>query len=234
MYKTSKGITTVVISDKEEALQSDGSVEVTYKFSNNILQSITTGEPVYLYGGMQDNVDTSSVTEINSPEIADAILMRDDILIKLTEGFLSSKIDAKVDENTGKVSMDTGILFATDSAELSEASKAYVDAFCKVYAPVILNDEYKDAISQVVFEGHTDTAGEYDYNLELSQKRADAVLAYCLDSTANSLSDEQKTELKNLSQTKGYSFSDPVYDENGNVDMDACRRVEVKFYMKLS
>lgn len=124
--------------------------------------------------------------------------MRDDILIKLTEGFLSSKIDAKVDENTEKVSMDTGILFATDSAELSEAGKAYVDAFCKVYAPVILNDEYKDAISQVVFEGHTDTAGEYDYNPELSQKRADAVLAYCLDSTANSLSDEQKTELKRI------------------------------------
>ena len=34
-------------------------------------------------------------------------------------------------------------------------------------------------------------------------------------------------------QARGYSFSDPVFDENGNVDMEASRRVAVKFYIQV-
>ena len=65
----------------------------------------------------------------------------------------------------------------------------------------------------------------------LSQKRADAVLDYCLNSAATT--QEQKDRFGALAQARGYSFSDPVFDENGNVDMEASRRVAVKFYIQV-
>ena len=100
-----------------------------------------------------------------------------------------------------------------------------------MYASVLFDGAYADRVSAVVFEGHTDTNASYEYNLELSQKRAQAVLDYCLNSTA--MTQEQKDRFGALAQAKGYSFSDPVYDENGNVDMDASRRVAVKFYINV-
>jgi chemotaxis protein MotB len=37
--------------------------------------------------------------------------------------------------------------------------------------------------------------------------------------------------LRELATANGCSWSDPVYDANGNVDMDASRRVVFKFRM---
>lgn len=60
---------------------------------------------------------------------------------------------------------------------------------------------------------------------------SDAVLDYCLNSAATT--QEQKDHFGALAQARGYSFSDPVFDENGNVDMEASRRVAVKFYIQV-
>ncbi len=60
---------------------------------------------------------------------------------------------------------------------------------------------------------------------------SDAVLDYCLNSAATT--QEQKDRFGALAQARGYSFSDPVFDENGNVDMEASRRVAVKFYIQV-
>lgn len=47
------------------------------------------------------------------------------------------------------------------------------------------------------------------------------------------MTQEHKYRFQALAQTRGYSFSDPVYDENGSVDMEASRRVAVKFYINV-
>ena len=60
---------------------------------------------------------------------------------------------------------------------------------------------------------------------------SDAVLDYCLNSAATT--QEQKDRFGALAQARGYSFSDPVFAENGNVDMEASRRVAVKFYIQV-
>lgn len=107
-----------------------------------------------------------------------------------------------------------------------------MDKFMGVYASVILSDECAGFVSQVVVEGHTDTQGEYDYNLTLSQQRADAVSGYCLSSSNTTLTPEQQTQLSQIMTTEGKSFSEPVYNADGTVNMDASRRVEFIFKMK--
>ena len=101
----------------------------------------------------------------------------------------------------------------------------------RVFAGVITRPDLSGDIEAVMFEGHTDSQGSYDYNLTLSQKRAEAVLRYCIESEANGLDDAQRMQLQSLSNAEGYSFSDPIYDSEGNEDMDASRRVAIKFFL---
>ena len=81
-------------------------------------------------------------------------------------------------------------------------------------------------------ENGTDTDGGYMYNLQLSQNRAFAVVSYCLDENNHFLSDSQLEELRVLLTANGRSWSAPIYAADGTVDMQASRRVEIKFRLK--
>ena len=83
-----------------------------------------------------------------------------------------------------------------------------------------------------MIEGHTDTTADYLYNLELSQQRALAVAKYCLDEKSSSIPENQIEQLQKIMTANGRSFSNPIYKEDGSVDMDASRRVEFKFRLK--
>jgi outer membrane protein OmpA-like peptidoglycan-associated protein len=65
---------------------------------------------------------------------------------------------------------DTTVLFAFDKAELTRKDKETLDDFA-----ARLQDQ-KHYIVQV--EGYTDSTGPADYNYQLSQRRADAVIQY--------------------------------------------------------
>lgn len=49
----------------------------------------------------------------------------------------------------------------------------------------------------------------------------------------NKLTDKQKIRLSEKAKTKGYSFSAPVYDESGEIDNEASRRVTIKFFINM-
>ena len=85
-------------------------------------------------------------------------------------------------------------------------------------------------MADIIIEGHTDSTGSYEHNLELSQNRALNVAKYCLN--MGTLTQTQKTRLKSIITAQGRSFSDPVYDENGVEDQERSRRVEIKFRLK--
>ena len=59
-----------------------------------------------------------------------------------------------------------------DSAELTGRARQGLDDVAAA-----LNDPQL-AIAQVTLEGHTDATGSAEYNLQLSQRRAEAVVAY--------------------------------------------------------
>ena len=101
-----------------------------------------------------------------------------------------------------------------------------------VYLSVLLQDAYKDYIAEIIIEGHTDTSGTYQTNVELSSERAMSVADFCLDEK-NGLNETQIARLQNLLTVNGRSFSAPIYKSNSTeIDMDASRRVEIKFRLK--
>lgn len=216
----------------ELALESENDLEILYHFKNRVLDAFEVRCPSLLYNGMQDNMSEESLANMNTAMMSTVVETRNDVMAKLKSAFKKADIDVNINETTGEIVMDTNVLFGYDSSELSEEGKKYINRFMGVYSSVILDDSLKDTISEVRFEGHTDSNGTYDYNLELSQKRAEAVEAYCLNSDTTKMSENQKKRLNQIGTAKGYSFSDPVYDENGKEDEEASRRVAIKFYIK--
>lgn len=73
----------------------------------------------------------------------------------------------RLDEETLRINFDSDILFAIDSATLSEPSKYSLDEFAQV-----MRDYPKTAI---LIQGYTDSTGSEQYNMQLSERRAKSV-----------------------------------------------------------
>jgi len=111
-----------------------------------------------------------------------------------------------------KITFDSGLMFATNSSDLSASTKTNLTELATVL------QKYED--TNVLIEGHTDDTGAADYNQTLSEKRANAVLNYL---TSLSL-DYQRLE------THAYGESQPLTDNSTQAGRQANRRVEVAIY----
>ncbi|MCR5507695.1 MAG: OmpA family protein [Lachnospiraceae bacterium] len=158
--------------------------------------------------------------------------VRTELIEELKNEFGSSDLKVAVDEKTGAITFDANILFDYNKATLTKSGKEFLSEFLPRYVDVLLSPKYRDYISEILIEGHTDTEGNYLFNMELSQKRALSVAEYCLGDNSKILSDKQLEDLRSVISATGRSYSNPVYDENGEVDMEASRRVEFLFRLK--
>jgi chemotaxis protein MotB len=163
-------------------------------------------------------------------KLDDLVGVRTEIIRDLAAALTENDLKASVDANTGDIMLESTVFFDTNSDTIKEEGRVFLDKFIPVYLSVLLSEGYVDYLGEIVIEGHTDTVGSYLYNLELSQERALSVAKFCLQ--MESLSDSQRSLLYDILTAKGRSYSDPVYDANGNVDMEASRRVEFKFRLK--
>ena len=130
------------------------------------------------------------------------------------------------------MTIESSVLFDTGKNEITDAGKAALNSCIPVYIHTLLSDEYRDYVGEIIIEGHTDTTGTYLNNLALSQQRALAVATYCLSDEMTGLSYADKETFKSILTANGRADSDPVYYADGTVDMDASRRVVIKFRMK--
>lgn len=168
-------------------------------------------------------------------ELQDIVGIRTDIIGALQGAFNNTGM--KVDAQTGSITFSSDVLFQFGSYALTEESKAVLQEMIPKYLGVLLQDQYRGYIAEIIIEGHTDTQSSYRTNMELSCDRAKAVAEFCLNEE-NGLSEEQILRLQQLLTVNGRSFSSPVYikDSAGNptdeVDMAASRRVEIKFRLK--
>ena len=168
-------------------------------------------------------------------ELQDIVGIRTDIIGALQSAFSNSTM--KVDAQTGSITFSSDVLFRYNSASLGAESKETLQNIIPKYLDVLLQDQFRDYIAEIIIEGHTDTDGGYQSNMELSYERANAVADFCLDER-NGLSETEITQLQKLLTVNGKSWSNPVYqkDSAGNptkeVDMSASRRVEIKFRLK--
>lgn len=164
-------------------------------------------------------------------ELADIVGIRTDIIGELQKKFNNSTM--KVDPQTGSIALSSDVLFDFGSATLKNSSKESLKSAIPSYLDVLLQDQFRDYIAEIIIEGHTDTKGNYQDNLELSAKRANAVADFCLNEK-NGLDKEKIEALRSLLTVNGRSYSNPIYSnaETKEIDMEASRRVEIKFRLK--
>lgn len=168
-------------------------------------------------------------------ELENIVGIRTDIIGALQETFQNSGM--KVDPQTGSITFSSDVLFRYNSATLTQSSRASLQDIIPKYLEVLLQDQFRNYIAEIIVEGHTDTDGGYMGNMELSYNRANAVATFCLDDE-NGLSKQKIEQLQQILTVNGRSCSMPVYEKDsaGNptdkVDMAASRRVEIKFRLK--
>ncbi len=175
--------------------------------------------------------EQKKLLEIQQEQLEKMIGLKERIIKGLASDFEKTDLTVAVDANTGSIAFDSSILFKSDSYDLTDSGKEFLSEFVPVYFDAILSSEYSDYISEIIIEGHTDIQGNYMYNLELSQKRALSVSQYCLEKiAADNRFDIEK--IRKIVTANGRSWSNPVYNEDYSINMDASRRVEFKFRLK--
>lgn len=163
-------------------------------------------------------------------ELQDIVGIRTDIIGELQNRFSNSTM--KVDPQTGSITFSSDVLFRYNSAKLTSDSKESLQEIIPLYLDVLLQDAYRPYIAEIIIEGHTDTDGSYQSNMELSYNRANAVAKFCQD-PKNGLSTDKIKQLQQLMTVNGRSYSNPVYKTNSQeIDMAASRRVEIKFRLR--
>lgn len=181
----------------------------------------------------QSALNTALVNLDNQTTKLNALVgVRSQIISELSSALASANLEANIDEETGDITFSSGIYFDFGSAELKPEGMDSLNEFIPLYFNVLLTDKYRNYLSEVVIEGHADTNGDYMTNLDLSQRRAYAVLSYLLSDSYPYLTSSQKDTLRTITTANGRSYSDPVYNDDGTVNMDASRRVEFKFRLK--
>ena len=176
--------------------------------------------------------ELQKIMEEQQGKLDDIIGVRSELVEALKKEFSRSSLDISVDEQTGAITMDSSILFAYNKDTLKDTGKDFLTDFMPRYLKILLSPKYKEYISEIVIEGHTDSSGTYLGNLDLSQKRAQSVAAYCLNENSNVLSESEREALEKVLSTVGRSFSDPVLKEDGTEDAEASRRVEILFRLR--
>jgi len=104
---------------------------------------------------------------------------------------------------------DAGVYFDTNKSNVKGTSAATLDRLVAIFK------EYPD--SNVLVEGHTDSGGSDEYNLKLSQQRAESVTNYLITKGLDS----------SRFTTKWYGESQPIADNTTAEGKIKNRRVEL-------
>lgn len=181
-------------------------------------------------GDQQTQIETQQRALDDQQRQLEALVgLRTRIITSLSSALREANISAQVDPTNGSIALESDVLFELGKYDLSDRGERFIDRFLPVYLNVLFSDEYREYVSEIIIEGHTDSLGTYIDNLELSQQRALAVARYVLDDGYRAITADQKRQLRAVATANGRSFSDPVLDADGREDMDASRRVVFKF-----
>ena len=153
------------------------------------------------------------------------------IIEELVRALANSNISGAGVDDSGAIVFSTEMMFDVNRSTLKDVGKAFLNSFIPAYLDVLMSDDYSQYVSQIIIEGHTDTDGTFLTNMQLSQDRAYAVLRYILSSEFTGISGAAKERLQQIVTVNGRSYSDPIYNDDGSVNMDASRRVVIKFRM---
>ena len=163
-----------------------------------------------------DNVvSDKEIESLTDDELSNVRQKQQDAAARIQEA-LADETGIKLNEISGEVVFESGILFGYDESELGEEGKKALDTFLAKYAPVISELAENQVIMGVMISGYTDPQGKYTYNKTLSEKRAENVKNYITS---------VHPELDDLLRSEGRASEKPVLNMDGTVNNEACRRV---------
>ena len=176
--------------------------------------------------------EQQKLLEEQSSQIEQIVGIKGQLITALNQKLTENQIQLQADPSTGAITVEDTILFASNSNELRTEGKEFFREFMPVYLNVLLQPEFREYIAEIIIEGHTDQNGSYLYNLELSQQRAWSVAEFFFDEKSEFLDADVMETLQSLITVNGCSYKNPVYKQDGSVDADKSRRVEIKFRLK--
>jgi outer membrane protein OmpA-like peptidoglycan-associated protein len=121
--------------------------------------------------------------------------------------------------------------FAVDRSEIPEGGVKFLSVFSPRLAGTVCSVRYRQEISSIVVEGHTDSTGTDEHNLQLSQERSLAVVQRALDVLGNAAPEDRACFLDFLS-ANGRGSREPIRDSSGQEDKDRSRRVVFKIRVR--
>lgn len=156
--------------------------------------------------------------------------VKNEIIAALMEEFKDSSVRIEVDAQTGAIRFPGSILYDFSSTEIKEEGQIFLKEFVPKYFSIILQDKFRDEISNIIIEGHTDKEGTYLYNLNLSQKRAFSVVEEIYGEDFPAFNEKELSQ--KYVTANGRSFTVPLTDADGTYNPDKSRRVEFLFRLK--
>jgi chemotaxis protein MotB len=121
--------------------------------------------------------------------------------------------------------------FSLDSHEIPQGGIQFLRDFSPRLATTACNPRYRKEISSIVVEGHTDSSGSDEHNLQLSQERSLAVVQQTLNILGQNESEDKSCFLDFLS-ANGRGSKEPILDGHGAEDMGRSRRVVFKIRVR--
>ena len=103
----------------------------------------------------------------------------------------------------------SGVNFGFDSADLTAEATKNLDAVAEIFI------EFPD--TELMIEGHTDSVGDDNYNMKLSKRRADSVVAYL----------KSKGVAGNRFKVEAFGETRPRFDNKDKEGQAKNRRVEI-------
>ena len=150
----------------------------------------------------------------------------------LERSLQSAGVSANIDPESGEIALDSVVLFAVDDSAISPEGAQMLSDFLNAYTSVIFDKKYDGFVTAVEIEGHTDPTGNEERNQELSQARAEEVLAYCT-SAENGLDPAVMEKLTPMLRAEGFASAHPIFGADGEVDLAASRRVSFRFIVEV-
>lgn len=155
---------------------------------------------------------------------------------KVLETLKESSINAQNDENDPLSIVfsveDNNLQFDTDKAVIKPNGRKYLNEFIPTLINTVCSAKNINEIQAIQIIGHTDSEGNDEHNLKLSQDRALAVLKYGLNGTK--LSTKQRDCLLDLASINGRGEREliPFGSRPGTENKSQSRRVEFKIRVK--
>lgn len=121
--------------------------------------------------------------------------------------------------------------FPFGQAAIPPGGKEFLKQFTPKFVSVVCSDRFRNDISSVVIEGHTDPVGTDEYNIGLSQNRATAVVEQSLEALTDP---SQKICFERILSVSGRGKGESLGEQNQltQEQMAEQRRVEFKVRVK--